>query len=190
MQSSFADRPVPAQVAFVTSMRSLVRSPSLCATRNCAQVRFSNRPVIGWTRRAPAPSSRKVWSGAASIRSILCQSAPTSSTRSASTSARIRSISSASTRRAQSFCARRCREGWVRADFHDGPEHQAPKRGLIHWCETKYSSLTIFSCNARRVHTLESSVFRLSTVTVSGVSLASHTSLRSRHNGSSRSPMT
>ena len=53
------------------------------------------------------------------------------------------------------------------ADFHDGPEHQLQIRGLIHWCETTDSNLTIFPCNARRLHTLGSSAFRLSTTAVS-----------------------
>jgi hypothetical protein len=43
----------------------------------------------------------------------------------------------------------------------------APNRDLIHWCKTVLPSLTVFSCNARRVHTLGSSTFRLSTTTVS-----------------------
>src|SRR6516225_2711258 len=51
--------------------------------------------------------------------------------------------------------------------FPSWPGASAPIRGLIHWCETTDSSLTIFPCNARRVHTLGSSAFRLSTTTVS-----------------------
>src|SRR6516165_838059 len=47
--------------------------------------------------------------------------------------------------------------------FPSWPGASAPIRGLIHWCETTDSSLTIFPCNARRVHTLGSSAFRLST---------------------------
>jgi hypothetical protein len=31
-----------------------------------------------------------------------------------------------------------------------------PTRGLIHWCKTVRSRLIVFSCNARRVHTLGS----------------------------------
>src|SRR6516165_2448811 len=39
--------------------------------------------------------------------------------------------------------------------FPSWPGASAPIRGLIHWCETTDSSLTIFPCNARRVHTFQ-----------------------------------
>src|SRR5437773_3121151 len=58
------------------------------------------------------PAQPQSWHGAANTRSILCHARPPALKplrQSASTSARIRSTSSASTRWAPSFCARSCR---------------------------------------------------------------------------------
>ena len=41
----------------------------------------------------------------------------------------------------------------TRADFHDGPEHELNNTRPDTLVQDRKPSLTIFSCNARRVHT-------------------------------------